>query len=105
MPSSTILPHITPHAARPAPTQPRVADQAAVFRWLRMRLIRNGLRVAMESCKIKLFTMISTSFVVAAFVFGISWYGLHEMFAFKVPAGTGTGSSSRSMAGSIDLMG
>ena len=40
----------------------------------------------MESSKIKLFTMISTSFIVAAFVFGISWYGLHAMFAFNVPA-------------------
>ncbi len=86
MPNSTILPHLAPHPTRSASPTPRVADHAAVFRWLRMRLVRNGLRVAMESSKIKLFTMISTSFIVAAFVFGISWYGLHEMFAFKVPA-------------------
>lgn len=61
-------------------------SQASVFRRLRYRLTRNGLRVALESGKIKLFTMLSTSFVVAAFVFGLSWYGIAELFAYKVPA-------------------
>ena len=61
-------------------------SQAAVFRWLRFRLLRNGLRVALESGKIKLFTMLSTSLVVAAFVFGMSWYGIADLFAYKVPA-------------------
>lgn len=63
-------------------------NQAAVFRRLRYRLARNGLRVALESGKVKLFTMLSTSLVVAVFVFGLSWYGLTELFNpyYKVPA-------------------
>ena len=61
-------------------------DQAAVFRRLRYRLARNGLRTAWESGKVKLASMLSTSVLVAAFVFGLSWYGMDQMFKFNVPA-------------------
>lgn len=73
--SNTLTPVAPP---RPA-SAPRRADQAAVFRWLRLRLLHNGLRVALESGKIKLFTMLSTSAVVAIFVFVLAWYGLSEL--------------------------
>ena len=61
-------------------------DQAGVFRRLRYRLSVNGLRTAWESGKIKLVSMLGTSFLVAAFVFGLSWYGIDQMFKFNVPA-------------------
>ena len=40
-------------------------DQAGVFRRLRYRLSVNGLRTAWESGKVKLISMLGTSFVVA----------------------------------------
>ncbi len=61
-------------------------DQAGVFRRLRYRLAVNGLRTAWESGKVKLISMLGTSFVVAAFVFGLSWYGVDQMFKYNVPA-------------------
>jgi ABC-2 type transport system permease protein len=70
----------------PAGRQPYAVDQAALFRRLRYRLLRNGLRVLLESGKLKFITMLLTSSVVAGFVFGMSWYGTHELFQFKIPA-------------------
>ena len=61
-------------------------DQAGVFRRLRYRLAVNGLRTAWESGKVKLISMLGTSYVVAAFVFGLSYYGIGQMFKFNVPA-------------------
>ena len=61
-------------------------DQAAVFRRLRLRLARNSLVTAWQSGKVKLVSMLGTSALVAAFVFGLSWYGIDQMFQFKVPA-------------------
>ncbi|MFO0851257.1 MAG: hypothetical protein U0871_22280 [Gemmataceae bacterium] len=60
-------------------------DQAAVFRRLRYRLAVNGLRVALESGKVKLFTMLATSAAVALFVFALAWFGFDQLFRFKVP--------------------
>ncbi len=62
-----------------------MTDQAAVFRRLRYTLIRNGLRVAWQSGKAKLVTMLLTSAVVAGFVFALSWYGFTELFEYKIP--------------------
>ncbi len=59
--------------------------QAAAFRALRTRLTVNGLRTALADGKIKLFTMTGTSAVVAAFVFGLSYFGFAELFRAKVP--------------------
>jgi ABC-2 type transport system permease protein len=64
---------------------PHPVNQAAVFHRLRVRLLRNSLRVALESGKVRLFTMLATSAVVAAFVFALSWFGFDELFRFKIP--------------------
>jgi len=60
-------------------------NQAAVFSWLRYRLARNSLRVAWESGKARLLTMLGTSLFVAFFAFGTSWYGINELLYYKVP--------------------
>ncbi len=84
--SDTLAPLAPPAAGGLATPARRVAvDQAAVFRRLRYRLVRNGLRVSLESGKIRLFTMLGTSAFVAAFVFALSLYGFHELFQFKIP--------------------
>lgn len=71
----------------PSPTQPLAPDdQTAVFRRLRHRLAVNSLRTAWESGKVKLISMLGTSLVVAAFVFGLSLYGINQMFVLNVPA-------------------
>ena len=67
------------------PSEAASLDQATVFRNLRYRLLRNSLRVAMETGRLRLFTMLATSAVVALFVFGLSWYGFQQLFSFKVP--------------------
>jgi|SRR5579883_288055 len=64
---------------------PPVADQGAIFRWLRMRLFRNNLRAAIQSGRIRLFTMLATSAIVAAFTFGISLYLFNELAVNKIP--------------------
>jgi ABC-2 type transport system permease protein len=75
----------TSPAARPAAPPYGPGDQARAFRRLRGRLARNGLRVLLESGRVKLFTMIATSVAVALFVFGFSLYGFHSLFRFNIP--------------------
>lgn len=65
--------------------QPPVADQGKLFRWLRLRLFRNGLRVALESGRVRLFTMIATSALVAAFTFAVSLYLFNELKVNNIP--------------------
>ncbi len=60
-------------------------DQAAVFRRLRLTTLRNSLAVALKSGKVKLFTMLATSAVVAGFVYGLAHYGFWELANAKVP--------------------
>jgi ABC-2 type transport system permease protein len=64
---------------------PPVADQGSLFRHLRMRLFRNGLRVALENGRVRLFTMIGTSTVVACFTFAVSLYLFNELAVNKIP--------------------
>jgi ABC-2 type transport system permease protein len=64
---------------------PPIADQPAVFRRLRVRLLRNGLRVALASGRVRLVTVIGTSAFVAAFTFGVSWYLFHLLAVNNVP--------------------
>jgi len=64
---------------------PPVADQGALFRRLRARLFRNSLRVALENGRVRLFTMIGTSAVVAAFTFAVSLYLFNELAVNKIP--------------------
>jgi ABC-2 type transport system permease protein len=65
---------------------PVVADQASVFRWLRMRLFRNGLRVALEHGRARLFTMVLTSILVAAFTFAVGLYLFNQLATANIPA-------------------
>jgi ABC-2 type transport system permease protein len=64
---------------------PPVADQGKLFRQLRFRLLRNSLRVALQSGRVRLFTMVATSAVVAAFTFAVSVYLFNELAANKIP--------------------
>src|SRR5437763_1774166 len=63
----------------------RVADQSAVFRRLRVRLLRNGLRVALEAGRIRLLTVLFTSTFVGVFTYAVSWYLFHELAAKNIP--------------------
>lgn len=67
------------------PPAPAVADQGRVFRRLRLRLARNGLRVALESGRVRFVTMIATSIAVAAFTFAASLYGFHQLTVNEIP--------------------
>jgi ABC-2 type transport system permease protein len=64
---------------------PAVADQGALFRRLRARLFRNNLRVALQSGRVRLFTMLATSAFVACFTFGVSLYLFNELAVNKIP--------------------
>src|SRR5262245_2729885 len=64
---------------------PVVADQGALFRKLRWQLFRNGLRVAMQNGRVRLFTMLATSAIVAAFTFAVSLYLFNELARNKIP--------------------
>ncbi|MBN9120410.1 MAG: hypothetical protein J0I06_14840 [Planctomycetes bacterium] len=65
--------------------RPAVADQGALFRRLRWRMFRNGLRVALQNGRVRLFTMLGTSAFVAAFTFAVSLYLFNELAANKIP--------------------
>jgi ABC-2 type transport system permease protein len=62
-----------------------VADQPRVFRRLRLRLARNGLRVALETGRVRLVTVLATSAFVAAFTFGVGWYLFHQLTVNNIP--------------------
>src|SRR5437868_3983378 len=81
------MPPPTDTLAPPAPAAPRAgpADQARVFRRLRRRLVHNDLRVMLESGRVKLFTMVATSTVVALFVLGLSLYAFHTLNRLNIP--------------------
>jgi ABC-2 type transport system permease protein len=64
---------------------PAVADQGALFRRLRVRLFRNSLRVALENGRIRLFTMVATSAIVAAFTFAVSLYLFNQLAVNNIP--------------------
>lgn len=64
---------------------PSPHDQAAVFRRLRLTTLRNSLAVALKSGKVRLFTMLATSALVAAFVYGLAHYGFWELSSNQVP--------------------
>ena len=68
------------------------------FLRLSRRLNRNGLRTAWQSNKIRLMGLLATSAIVALFVFVLSWYAFHELFAFRIPV------KGAIVAGLFDLM-
>ncbi|MBA4066621.1 MAG: hypothetical protein C0501_23535 [Isosphaera sp.] len=64
---------------------PPVADQAGLFRRLRGRLLRNGLRVALEQGRTRLLTLAATSVFVAVFTFAASNYLFNQLAKANVP--------------------
>jgi ABC-2 type transport system permease protein len=75
-----------------------IMDQALVFRQLRSRLLRNGLRTMMETGKVRFYTILGTSGFVAAIVFALSLVGFYELHSYRIP-GKGV-----IVAGLFDLM-
>jgi len=71
------------HMGTPPPTT--TDDQARVFRRLRTRLWRNGLRVALEHGRTRLFTMIVTSALVSAFTFAVGLYLFDQLARAQIP--------------------
>src|SRR5262249_6042083 len=64
---------------------PPVADQAGVFRRLRVRLLRNGLRVMLEQGRVRLFSLVLSSVLVAAFTFGVGTYLFNQLMTANIP--------------------
>lgn len=64
---------------------PTAPDQAAVFRRLRGRLARNNLRTLLETGRVRLYTILATSALVALMVFVLSAFGFLELFNTKIP--------------------
>ncbi|MGL4422602.1 MAG: putative ABC transporter permease subunit [Gemmataceae bacterium] len=60
-------------------------SQRTVFRQLRDRLFRNNLRVMAEQGRVRLITMLSTSVIVAALVFGLSLYAFLMLDRLNIP--------------------
>jgi ABC-2 type transport system permease protein len=79
---------LAPAAAQVSTTKNSGPDQAELFRRLRASLLRNSLQVALKTGRVRFFTMIGTSSLVALFVFSLSYWGFHELFSpqFQVPA-------------------
>src|ERR1700722_3610406 len=64
---------------------PISADQGLVFRRLRISLFRNGLRLALESGRTRLFGTFATCLIVAAFTFGVGIYLFDQLEKNKIP--------------------
>jgi ABC-2 type transport system permease protein len=64
---------------------PIIADQGSVFRRLRISLLRNGLRLALESGRTRLFGTFATCLIVAAFTFGVGIYLFDQLEKNKIP--------------------
>jgi ABC-2 type transport system permease protein len=61
------------------------AHQPAVFRRLRYRLARNGLRVALEAGRVRFFSVILTTLIVSGFAFAFSLYLFGQLAANSIP--------------------
>ena len=64
---------------------PSTADQGRVFRRLRLSLFRNGLRMALQSGRTRLFGTLATCLVVALFTFAVGMYLFDQMAKNKIP--------------------
>jgi len=64
---------------------PITADQGLVFRRLRIALFRNGLRLALQSSRTRLFGTFATCLIVAAFTFGVGIYLFDQLEKNKIP--------------------
>jgi len=61
------------------------ANQPAVFRRLRLRLARNGLRVALAAGRARFAGMVATSLIVAGFAFAVSLYLFDQLATNNIP--------------------
>jgi ABC-2 type transport system permease protein len=61
------------------------AYQPAVFRRLRYRLARNGLRVALEAGRVRFFSIIVSTLIVSGFAFGFSLYLFGQLATNNIP--------------------
>ncbi|MFO0797686.1 MAG: hypothetical protein U0804_09410 [Gemmataceae bacterium] len=61
------------------------ATQPAAFRRLRVRLARNGLRVAMEAGRVRFASVVLSTLVVSGFTFGFSLYLFGQLAAKEIP--------------------
>ncbi len=64
---------------------PPVADQSRLFRRLRYTLFRNSLQVALHTGRLRLFSLIATSLLVAFFTFGVSLYLFNQLAVNNIP--------------------
>lgn len=64
---------------------PPVADQSRLFRRLRYALFRNSLQVALHTGRLRLFSLIATSLLVAFFTFGVSLYLFNQLAVNNIP--------------------
>src|SRR5688572_243242 len=67
----------------PCPLSP--GNQPAVFRRLRVRLARNGLRVALEAGRVRFFSIILSTLMVSGFAFAFSRYLFGQLAANNIP--------------------
>src|SRR5829696_5462117 len=61
------------------------AHQPAAFRRLRVRLARNGLRVALEGGRVRFASVVFSTLVVSAVTFGFSLYLFGQLTARDIP--------------------
>ncbi|HYH65517.1 MAG TPA: hypothetical protein VD866_12545 [Urbifossiella sp.] len=61
------------------------ATQPAAFRRLRVRLARNGLRVALDAGRVRFFSVVLSTLVVSGFAFGFSLYLFGQLTANAIP--------------------
>jgi ABC-2 type transport system permease protein len=64
---------------------PLTADQGRIFRRLRLTLFRNGLHLALENGRTRLFSTLITCLIVALFTFGIGLYLFDQLSKNKIP--------------------
>lgn len=64
---------------------PPILDQGKVFRALRYTLFRNGLRLALNNNRTRLFGTISTCLVVSVFTYLVGMYLFNELDRAKIP--------------------
>ena len=64
---------------------PPTADQGHVFRKLRLTLFRNGLRLALNNNRTRLFGTLCTCVVVSFFTYAVGIYLFNELEKAKVP--------------------
>jgi ABC-2 type transport system permease protein len=82
IPSSFIPP---PSSLIASESQPVAADQGRIFRRLRTTLFRNGLRVALESGRARLFGTLATCVFVALFTFAVGLYLFDQLRQNNIP--------------------